>query len=359
MCFSACHKSILTSFTLLLVHTIPASATFSIAAFDPVSGEAGVAVQSRVFGVGTRVAWVQGGVGAIATHAQSNESFGPIGLELLEAGLSAQETLDSLLAHDELRDRRQIGIVDTRGGVAHWTGTGCMDWAGQAGGITFTCQGNILAQEAVVKDMVRAFEETRDQELAQRMIAALEAAQAAGGDTRGRQSAALLIGRFHPEYPEYTQRYVNIHVDDHATPIAELRRLYEMYEAQGLVQAHTRFAELLERTGQVEVAHREHERVGQVLARTLQKGTEDAGMLNSLAWFTATRDLYLPEALEAAKRAVALEPEDSNILDTLAEVYFRMGNAQQAIEVESRASEMAPEDEYLKEQLVRFRSGKQ
>ncbi len=332
----------------------PPAGTFSIVAFDPLTGEVGVAVQSRVFGVGPRVAWVQGGVGAIATQARSNESFGPDGLALLAEGLSAQETLDRLLKADDDPDSRQVGVVDVRGGVAAWTGPGCMNWAGDSAGVSFTCQGNILTGADVVAGMVGAFTATEGQELARRMLAALDAAQAAGGDSRGQQSAALLIGRPHPQYPEYASRYVDIRIDDHERPIEELRRLYEMYEAQGLVQAHMRFAEWLTEAGRPDDAQRERRRVGEVLVRALEQEIDDAGMLNSLAWFSATHDQFLPEALRAAQRAVELEPENSNILDTLAEVYYRLGQREKAIEVGRRALELAPEDTYLKEQLEKF-----
>lgn len=329
--------------------------TFSIVAHDSTTGELGVAVQSCVFGVGPRVAWVHGGLGAIATQAQSNETFGPNGLRMLEAGLSAEETLDRLLAHDPGRENRQVGIVDANGGVANWTGESCLNWAGDSVGIGLTCQGNILVSEEVVAGMVRAYEETAGQELARRLIAALEAAQEAGGDSRGQQSAAILIGRPHPQFPEYAERYVDIRVEDHEQPIAELRRLYEIYEAQGLVQAHLRFADWLESKGNSLAAQDERLSVGEVLVRVLERDIQDAQRLNSLAWFTATHDIYLPQALEAARRAVALEPEDSNILDTLAEVHFRMGDAAKAIEVETRALSLSPEDDYLREQIARFR----
>jgi uncharacterized Ntn-hydrolase superfamily protein len=332
--------------------------TFSIAAYDSTTGEVGVAVQSRVFGVGPRVAWVKGGVGAVATQANSNESFGPEGLRMMAAGLSAQETLDWLLAHDPGRDTRQVGVADARGGVANWTGSGCNAWAGDSAGVSFTCQGNILVSRDVVLGMVRAFRATEGQELARRMLAALDSAQAAGGDSRGQQSACLLIGRPHPQFPEYAERYVDIRIDDHPEPIKELRRLYEMYEAQGLVQAHLRFADLHESLGDSAAARRERTFVGDLMIRTLERNVQDAGMLNSLAWFSATNDLYLPQALEAARRAVELEPEDSNILDTLAEIYFRMGQADKAIEVETRALELSPEDTYLREQIERFKSGR-
>ncbi|MBN2171686.1 MAG: DUF1028 domain-containing protein [Candidatus Krumholzibacteriota bacterium] len=336
---------------------VPAG-TFSIVARDSVTGEVGVAVQSKVFGVGPRVAWALGGAGAVATQAQSNESFGPDGLRLLAAGLSAGETLDWLLARDPARDNRQVGVVDAKGGVAAWTGAGCSDWAGDSSGVDFTCQGNILAGPAVVAEMARAFGETSGQELARRLLAALEAAQAAGGDRRGRQSAAILIGRPHPDYPEYARRYVDIRVEDHATPIAELRRLYEMYEAQGLVQAHLRFSEWMEAAGDSAGARRERERVGEVLVRALERNIEDAGTLNALAWFTATHDIFLEQALEAARRAVALSPEDSNILDTLAEAHFRLAQVDEAIAVERRALALSPDDAYLQEQIARFEAAR-
>jgi uncharacterized Ntn-hydrolase superfamily protein len=332
--------------------------TFSIVAYDSLTGEVGVAVQSRVFGVGSRVAWARGGVGAVATQAQSNESFGPTGLYLMEAGLSADETLEWLLAHDDGRDGRQVGVVDGNGGVANWTGSGCQNWAGDSAGVAFTCQGNILVSAQVVAGMARAFQATAGEELARRLIAALEAGQAAGGDSRGQQSAAILIGRAHPDYPEYAYRYVDIHVEDHATPIAELKRLYELYEAQGLVQAHYRFAEWLAAEGDSLGARRERERVGQLLVRLLEKDVQDAESLNSLAWSCATADLYLPQSLEAAKRAVALSPRDSNIMDTLGEVYFRMGRVKEAIETETRALQISPNDNYLREQITRFKRGR-
>lgn len=332
--------------------------TFSIVAYDSTTGEVGVAVQSRVFGVGVRVAWARGGIGAIATQASSNESFGPNGLTLLEAGLTAQETLDKLLGDDEGRSNRQVGVVDAGGGVANWTGTGCSSWAGDSAGVGVTCQGNILTGPDVVTDMIRAFRRTSGEELARRMIAALEAGQAAGGDSRGQQSAAILIGRYHPQYPEYTERYVDIRVDDHEQPIAELHRLYEMYEAQGMVQAHMRFAAWREEEGDDGGAQRERDRVGRALEWALEGSVEDAGMLNSLAWFTAINDIYLPQALIAAKKAVELEPENTAILDTLAEVYFRLGRVDEAIDTITGALALAPDDGYLKEQLERFRAGK-
>ncbi len=351
-------RTLLLAMALLALAAAPAAATFSIVAYDSSTGEVGVAVQSKVFGVGPRVIWARAGVGAVATQAHSNETFGPHGLQLMDAGLSAGEVLEHLLTHDKGRDKRQVGIVDSQGVVAAWTGPACSDWAGDRQGDGYSCQGNILAGKAVVTEMARAFEATQGMELAHRLITALEAGQAAGGDKRGRQSAAIIVGRAHPNYPEYAERYVDIRVEDHAAPIAELRRLFTIYESQGLVQAHIRFAKRFMANGDEAAAQIENERVADLLLRTLDRDETDAGTLNALAWFTATHDIHLEQALEAAERAVKLEPGDSNILDTLAEVQFRLGRTTKAIGTIKRALELSPGDVYLTSQKERFEAAR-
>jgi uncharacterized Ntn-hydrolase superfamily protein len=336
---------------------VPAHATFSIAAFDSVTRELGVAVQSRAFSVGMAVPWAEAGVGAIATQASTNESFGPRGLALLRKGRPAPEALRALIDSDSGASHRQLGVVDGRGRSAAHTGKDCSAWAGHRTGPGYSIQGNILAGEAVVTDMERAFLSTKG-ELAQRLLAALEAAQAAGGDKRGQQSAALLVVRPSEEYPEYKSRYVDLRVEDHREPIKELIRVFGILEATDLSEAHLRFAQAYEKAGKNDLARTERERVGEALKRALARGESDASNLNALAWVCATNDVFLTEALEAAERAAALEPKSSGILDTLAEVHFRMGNAEKAIEIESKALEIEPNDNYLKEQINRFRSGK-
>ena len=158
--------------------------TFSLVAIDPATGEIGVAVQSRAFSVGGAVPWAEAGIGAIATQASTNESFGPRGLALLRAGHSAREVLDMLVGADEGRDDRQLGIVDARGGSASFTGSRCMEWAGDTAEAGLAAQGNILAGPEVLSEMVRAYTESNG-ELAERMLAALHAAQAAGAIVAG------------------------------------------------------------------------------------------------------------------------------------------------------------------------------
>lgn len=205
-------------------------ATFSIVARDPSSGDLGVAVQSKFLAVGSLVPWARANVGAIATQALANISYGPNGLALLEQGLPAADVLNQLIIDDKGAERRQVGIVDREGRVAVHTGNGCIPWAGHVVGDNFCCLGNILAGEAVVKSMAERFTASIGRgELAERLVEALDAGQTAGGDRRGRQSAGLYIVRAGGSYGGYLDRYIDLRVDDHPEPIAELRRLLELH----------------------------------------------------------------------------------------------------------------------------------
>lgn len=341
----------------LSLFSVPAGATFSIVAYDSVTQELGVAVQSRAFSVGMAVPWAEAGVGAIATQASTNESFGPLGLNRLRRGESASETMRALLDADSGSAHRQLGIADARGRSANFTGKLCSEWAGGVTGPGYAIQGNILAGEGVVKGMEKAFLETQG-ELAERLLAALVAGQAAGGDRRGMESAALLVVRPSDGYPEYRTRYVDLRVEDDKDPINELIRVYRILEGQRLAEAHLRYAEAYEKAGRKDLAAVERDRVGQALDRALERPDNDASTLNGLAWVCATNGVHLEEALTAAERAVKLEPKSAEILDTLAEVHYRMGRKEEAIEVETRALALSPNDEYLKGQLARFRDGR-
>jgi uncharacterized Ntn-hydrolase superfamily protein len=341
---------------LLLIAPSSAHATFSIVAYDSVTQELGVAVQSRAFSVGMAVPWAEAGVGAIATQASTNESFGPQGLALLRKGKAAPDVMRALLDADSGFAHRQLGVVDTRGRSANFTGKLCSDWAGGVTGPGYSIQGNILAGEAVVKGMERAYLDTKG-ELAERLLAALVAGQAAGGDKRGMESAAIVVVRPSDQYPEYRTRYVDLRVEDHKDPINELIRVYRLLEAQRLAEAHLRFAQLYDKQGKKDLAAMERERVAESLGHALARKDVDASTLNGLAWTCATAGVHLPQALEAAERAVALEPKNAEILDTLAEVHYRSGNAAKAIDVETQALTYSPNDQYLKDQIARFKSG--
>ena len=204
-------------------------ATFSIVGYDAETGDLGIAVQSKFFAVGSVVPWAEAGAGAIATQSWANTTYGPNGLKLLKSGLSAEQTLERLIADDPGRATRQVGIVDAKGNVANYTGDECNEWAGAVSGKHYTAQGNILAGEDVVKAMGKAFEATEG-ELADKLMAALFAGQEKGGDTRGQQSAALLVVREQSGYGGFNDRYIDLRVDDAEKPIEELQRLLEIHK---------------------------------------------------------------------------------------------------------------------------------
>ena len=202
--------------------------TFSIVAYDPKNNEWGIAVQSKFVAVGAIVPFAKANIGAIATQAYCNTSFGPKGLALLEKGFTAQETIDDLIKNDHLKEQRQLGVVDSSGNAASFTGKECYDWAGSIVGKNFACQGNILASEEVVKNMANAYEKTKG-DLVERLFAALESAQEAGGDKRGQEAAAILIVKEKGAYDGGTDRYIDIRVDEHPSPIQELRKVFNVY----------------------------------------------------------------------------------------------------------------------------------
>jgi uncharacterized Ntn-hydrolase superfamily protein len=203
--------------------------TFSIVARDPVTGDIGVAVQSKFLAVAAAVPYARCNVGAIATQALANLSWGPRGLDALAAGATAEEALARLVESDERADRRQAGIVDATGRPAAHTGSGCSSWAGHQLGDGFSCQGNILVSAATVDAMVAAMEASPGRPLADRLVAALAAGQAAGGDSRGQQSAGLLVVREGGGYGGQSDRLVDLRVDDSPDPIGELGRLLRLH----------------------------------------------------------------------------------------------------------------------------------
>jgi uncharacterized Ntn-hydrolase superfamily protein len=206
-------------------------ATYSIAACDLEAGQWGVAVQSKFLSVGSVVPWAEPGVGAIATQAYANPRYGPNGLALLREGKSAQEAVDELTAADDGREQRQLGIVDGKGQAATYTGGECYDWAGGRTGDGYAAQGNILVSAETVDALVDTFEGTGGKPLAERLLDCLDAAQAAGGDKRGQQSASLLIVERDGGYAQLSDIVVDLRVEDHERPIEELTRIYRLHQA--------------------------------------------------------------------------------------------------------------------------------
>jgi uncharacterized Ntn-hydrolase superfamily protein len=209
----------------------PLAHTFSIVARDEQTGEMAVAVQSHWFSVGTTVSWGEAGVGVVATQSFVNKSFGIRGLDLLRRGLTAQEALDILLKDDEGREVRQVAIIDTKGNVATHTGKLCIQYARHIQGKQFSVQSNMMLSDKVCSSMAAAFEKNAGKPLAERMLLALEAAQAVGGDIRGKQSAAILVVPAKTEGKPWDERTVDLRVEDNAEPIKELHRLYNVQQA--------------------------------------------------------------------------------------------------------------------------------
>ena len=277
-------------------------ATFSIVARDPATGELGVAVQSRAFRAGAIVSYAKAGVGAIATQAAANQTYGPRGLELLELGLSPDEVVEHLTGSDPGRDRRQLAVIDDQGRVRAYTGSATSAWAGHLEGENFSAQGNILAGEAVVRAMAEAFESSEGP-LALRLMDALDAGQAAGGDARGKQAGGVLVvkpignsGRT-TRTTRTSDRWVDVRVDDHAEPFRELRRLVNM----SVSRIHASEARTLAAEGRFD------------------------------------------EAVAAQQEAIAIVPGEDQLIYGLARLYARAGDAagavatlQQAIEIDAR-----------------------
>ena len=246
--------------------TDPLAHTYSIVARDPMTGDLAVAVQSHWFSVGTSVSWAEAGVGAIATQSFTNKSFGPRGLALLRSGKSARETLDELLRTDEGRQVRQVAIVDNKGRVATHTGSKCIDFAGDRQGNQFSVQSNMMLTNKVPDAMMQAFDKNANMQLPERLLVALDAAQAMGGDIRGRQSAALLVVRAKASDKPWTDRLVDLRVDDAAEPLRELRRLLSLHRAY----EHMNAGDLAVEKNDVPGAIREYEAAEKLFPKNLE-----------------------------------------------------------------------------------------
>ncbi|MFW6266633.1 MAG: DUF1028 domain-containing protein [Halanaerobiales bacterium] len=216
--------------------------TYSIATYDPQNGEWGVGVQTSFLGVGALVPWVKPGVGAVATQAMTNATYGKKVFRLLEEGFDVRSVVEQLIKEDDSGESRQVGIVDARGRTAVYTGSDCYSWAGHYQGENFSCQGNMLMGEMVIEKMAVAYEKAEG-DLAQKIITALKAAQKAGGDRRGRQSAALLIKKKDREFLGFNDTYIDLRVDDHQTPIRELQRIVQLHRVEYALNHRDKFYE--------------------------------------------------------------------------------------------------------------------
>lgn len=336
-----------------MIQTEFLASTFSIVAYDPHAQEWGVAVQSKAFTVGGIVPWARAGVGAVATQATTNMQYGPRGLALLERGLSPLDVIEYLVSRDKGGARRQLALVDAEGHAANYTGNECIKWAGGFAAEDFSVQGNILAGERVITAMARAFQSTQGK-LAERLLAALVAGQRAGGDTRGQQSAALLVVRAQSDINGVGDHYVDLRVDDHKTPIVELQRLYEIWETNfyPLIESE-RIRRLLREKKYASAQHAHREFVAKV-ERIARKHPSDADFNESVASCLAENDLGLDAALRYAKRAAKLKPKSARFQNTLAEVYYRRGEYERAVDIQRSLAHKHPDNEDAQKKLAQF-----
>lgn len=232
----------------------PLAHTFSIVAYDEATGEMGAAVQSHWFATGTIVIWGEAGVGVVATQSFVNPAFGPAGLAKMQAGISPREALQQLLAADEGRAFRQVALLNSQGEAAAFTGAKCIEAAGHQEGKHYSVQANLMDNERVWPAMAAAFEASAGKPLAERLLLTLEAAQAAGGDIRGKQSAALLVMGPEGTGQPWVDRRVDLRIDDHPNPLVELRRLLRVHQAYG----HMNAGDLAVEKGDIDLAVREY-----------------------------------------------------------------------------------------------------
>lgn len=231
----------------------PLVATYSIVARDPETGEMGVAVQSHWFSVGSIVSWGEAGVGVVATQSFVNPAFGPNGLELLKSGMTSEQVVDKLIAEDEGRDVRQLAIIDVNGNVKSYTGKNCIPGAGNIVGENYSVQANLMLNDKVPGAMSKAFEESKGP-LAERLMAALFAAQEVGGDIRGKQSAAILVVKGRSTGQVWEDRLIDLRVEDNPEPLKELNRLLKVHRAYG----HMNAGDLAVEHGDMELARKEY-----------------------------------------------------------------------------------------------------
>jgi uncharacterized Ntn-hydrolase superfamily protein len=289
--------------------------TFSIVARDPATGELGVAVQSHWFCVGCIVAWAEAGVGAVATQSFVEPSYGPLGLALMRAGRSAPEALQGLLAADSGRDVRQVAMIDAQGRVDAWTGKNDIPAAGNIVGKDFSVQANLMLNDKVWPAMAKAFEETKG-DLADRMLAALDAAQAVGGDIRGRQSAALIVVSGKPTGKPWADRIFDLRVDDAAEPLKELRRLVALNRAYNHMNAGDLAVEHKDNAG----ALREYAAAEEIASRT--EGVLPSRLAEMIYWHAVALVNMgrVEESLPLFKKVFAMDKNWAELTPRLSKV---------------------------------------
>lgn len=269
--------------------------TYSIIGLDPAAGELGMAVQSKAFAVGNRTVTGKGGLVVVAHQASSNPMYGALAIQLLQAGMAPKDALDQIVRSDASADRRQVAILDFQGRTAAWTGGGASDWKGHSCGVNYCAQGNTLAGPAVVGDMAKTFETSKGP-LADRLIAALDAAQKAGGDSRGMQGASITIFKPLAGAAGFSDRLIDLRVDDHRTPLVELRRLLDIYWSGQLITEGNELLSKGDTAGGMKTL---------LAARDKSPGNDNAWMALASGYLKAGQKA---DALAALQKAIEINP---------------------------------------------------
>ena len=307
----------------------PLAHTYSIVARDPKTGEMGVAVQSHYFSVGPIVPWAEAGVGAVATQSLVLVDYGPKGLELMKKGMTAKQALDALLKADSTNKGRQVAMVDAKGNVAAYTGSECIPDAGDVQGNQFSCQANLMSNATIWPSMKAAFEKAQG-DLAERLMQALEAAEKAGGDIRGRQSAAIVVVKGEKGANPWDNVVVNLRVEDHDHPLVELRRLLRLRRAYNLEDAGDNFT-----------TAKKSAEAAQAYAEAM-KLAPDVVELQFWAASTMYQNGKKPEALALFKQVFAKEARWVPLIERLSKVGLFPSDPKAIAEVKAQATKGAP-----------------
>ncbi len=336
----------------------PSSTTCSIAAWDSLTGDLGIAVESNLLAAGSIVPYASAGNGAVGTQAAANTGFGPQALEMLGRGMDARQVVEQLLQGDTDATSRQVGIVDSRGNSYSYTGSACPFFSGQVMGPGFCVLGCGLESEAVLNAVARTFQIAAG-DLSDRMLAALEAGDRVSAGRTARRSAALLVVRDRGGFGGSGDRFVDIRVDDDSLPLTSLRRIYRDWQDTYLTAARMRSIEQFNRNRNYRAADGEMKRIVEGFNAELRSRPDDPEVLNRVARALAVNDIDRERALELAKRAVLLAPGRNDLMDTMAECHYRLGHYDEAIAIESDLVSKEPSNDVFWRQLQKFKEAKQ
>ena len=331
--------------------------SYSIVARDSLTGDLGIAVKSNIPAIGAIVPYARTGIGVIAAQGMPNSSFGIQGLSLLERGVSADQAGGEMINSDTGRNVRQLAIVDSRGNSYAYTGINCRYYSGHILGNGYSIQGNLLSGIEILKAIEQTFLQTSG-DLSERLLRSVEAAQKLSNDRKAGQSAALLVVRENGGFNGFDDHFVDIRVDGDSLPVVRLRQLYDLWQETYMFDARLRSIDDMNRKKKFIAADTEKKRLAESFNMQLRRSPADPNLLNKIAWILATKEIDKEQAIELAKRAVRLVPNEVSYLETLAECHYRLNHIDEAIAIESELASKDPANDRHWRQLQKFREAK-